>query len=101
GDSAPGGTSNGAPRGGTVVSVIVTVGDTGIGIPHADQERIFERFYRVDAARSREAGGTGLGLAITKHLVELHGGRMWVESEVGSGSEFHFSVPIARHGTTI
>ncbi|MGB6201006.1 MAG: ATP-binding protein [Candidatus Acidiferrales bacterium] len=101
GDSAPRDTSNGAPRGGTVVSVIVTVGDTGIGIPHTDQERIFERFYRVDAARSREAGGTGLGLAITKHLVELHGGRMWVESEVGSGSEFHFSVPIARHGTTI
>jgi two-component system phosphate regulon sensor histidine kinase PhoR len=76
--------------------IAVTVGDTGIGIPHSDQERIFERFYRVDAARSREAGGTGLGLAITKHLVELHGGRIWVESEVGSGSEFHFSVPIAR-----
>jgi two-component system, OmpR family, phosphate regulon sensor histidine kinase PhoR len=75
--------------------VAVTVGDTGIGIPHSDQERIFERFYRVDAARSREAGGTGLGLAITKHLVELHGGRIWVESEVGSGSEFHFSVPLA------
>jgi two-component system phosphate regulon sensor histidine kinase PhoR len=77
-------------------SIAVTVGDTGIGIPHSDQERIFERFYRVDAARSREAGGTGLGLAITKHLVELHGGRIWVESEVGSGSEFHFSVPVAR-----
>jgi two-component system phosphate regulon sensor histidine kinase PhoR len=76
-------------------SVAVTVGDTGIGIPHADQQRIFERFYRVDAARSREAGGTGLGLAITKHLVELHGGRIWVESEVGRGSKFNFSVPVS------
>lgn len=73
--------------------VIFTVSDTGIGIPKADQPRIFERFYRVDVARSREAGGTGLGLAIAKHLVEVHGGRLWVESEVGQGSEFHFSVP--------
>lgn len=74
--------------------VIFTVSDTGIGIPQVDQPRIFERFYRVDAARSREAGGTGLGLAIAKHLVEVHGGRLWVESEVGQGSQFHFSVPI-------
>ncbi len=74
--------------------VILTVADTGIGIPAADQPRIFERFYRVDAARSREAGGTGLGLAIAKHLVEAQGGRIWVESEVGQGSQFHFSVPI-------
>ena len=74
--------------------IILTVSDTGIGIPKADQSRIFERFYRVDAARSREAGGTGLGLAIAKHLVEVHGGRLWVESEVGNGSQFHFSVPL-------
>jgi len=74
--------------------VIFTVSDTGIGIPQVDQPRIFERFYRVDAARSREAGGTGLGLAIAKHLVEVHNGRLWVESEVGVGSQFHFSVPI-------
>jgi two-component system, OmpR family, phosphate regulon sensor histidine kinase PhoR len=80
---------------GAFSGVVVTVGDTGIGIPQSDQQRIFERFYRVDAARSREAGGTGLGLAITKHLVELHGGRIWVESEVGRGSQFHFSVPVA------
>jgi len=73
---------------------VFTVSDTGIGIPTADQPRIFERFYRVDAARSREAGGTGLGLAIAKHLVEVHGGRVWVESEVGVGSRFHFSVPL-------
>jgi len=74
--------------------VIVTVSDTGIGIPKADQPRIFERFYRVDVARSREAGGTGLGLAIAKHLVDVHGGRLWVESEVSQGSQFHFSVPV-------
>ena len=74
---------------------IVSVDDTGIGIPLADQERIFERFYRVDAARSREAGGTGLGLSIAKHIVEAHGGRLWVESEVGHGSKFSFSVSLA------
>ena len=74
--------------------VTFTVSDTGIGIPQADQPRIFERFYRVDVARSREVGGTGLGLSIAKHLVEGHGGRIWVESEVGHGSQFHFSVPI-------
>jgi two-component system, OmpR family, phosphate regulon sensor histidine kinase PhoR len=74
--------------------VIFTVADTGIGIPRSDQPRIFERFYRVDAARSREAGGTGLGLSIAKHLIEVHGGRIWVESEVGEGSQFHFSIPV-------
>lgn len=73
---------------------VVTVADTGIGIPKAEQARIFERFYRVDDARSREAGGTGLGLAIAKHVVESHGGRIWVESSVGEGSKFHFSVPL-------
>ena len=74
--------------------VTFTVSDTGIGIPRADQSRIFERFYRVDVARSREVGGTGLGLSIARHLVEVHGGRIWVESEVGQGSQFHFTVPI-------
>jgi len=75
--------------------VIFTVADTGIGIPESDLERIFERFYRVDSARSREAGGTGLGLAIARHIVDAHGGRISVESAVGQGSRFHFTVPFA------
>jgi len=74
---------------------VFTVSDTGVGIPLAAQERIFERFYRVDAARSREVGGTGLGLSISKHIVEAHGGKIWVESDVGHGSRFHFSIPLA------
>ena len=74
---------------------VVTVEDTGIGIPLADQERIFERFYRVDAGRSREAGGTGLGLSIARHIIDAHGGRLWVESEVGHGSRFSFSLALA------
>ena len=73
--------------------VTITVADTGIGIPSTDQERIFERFYRVDAARSREEGGTGLGLSIARHIVEALGGRLSVESEVGRGSRFSFTVP--------
>ena len=76
--------------------MVIEVTDTGIGIPLIDQERIFERFYRVDAARSREAGGTGLGLSIAKHIIDAHDGRLWVESTVGEGSRFSFSIPMAN-----
>jgi two-component system phosphate regulon sensor histidine kinase PhoR len=73
--------------------IVVAVSDTGIGIPKADQERIFERFYRVDAARSRESGGTGLGLSVAKHLVEAQGGHIEVQSEIGRGSTFSVVLP--------
>nr|NNM89946.1 PAS domain-containing protein [Bacilli bacterium] len=74
--------------------VIVSVIDTGVGIPAADIGRVFERFYRVDKMRARTSGGTGLGLAIVKHLVEAHGGHVSVQSEVGVGSRFFFDLPL-------
>lgn len=73
----------------------VMVADTGVGIPQKELPRIFERFYRVDKARSREVGGTGLGLSIVKHLVAAHGGSVGVESEPGKGSRFWFTLPLA------
>jgi len=73
--------------------VMISVRDTGVGIPEADQERIFERFYQVADSLRREQGGLGLGLSIAKGLVELQGGRIWVQSKVGRGSTFTFTLP--------
>jgi two-component system phosphate regulon sensor histidine kinase PhoR len=73
--------------------VEVSVQDDGPGIPPDALERIFERFYRVDKARSRDQGGTGLGLAIVKHLVQSHGGRVWASSRLNQGATFYFTLP--------
>ncbi|MBU6401628.1 MAG: hypothetical protein KGS61_15030, partial [Verrucomicrobia bacterium] len=74
----------------------VWVRDDGPGIPPEAKERVFERFYRIDKARSREQGGTGLGLAIVKHIVQAHGGEVRVESEPGHGATFRFTLPVAE-----
>jgi two-component system phosphate regulon sensor histidine kinase PhoR len=74
--------------------VELCVADDGPGIPPEARERVFERFYRVDKARSRDAGGTGLGLAIVKHIIQSHGGKVWVESEPGQGAQFYFTLPV-------
>lgn len=76
--------------------LLVAVADNGIGIPSQDVQRIFERFYKVDRARTRNQGGTGLGLAIAKHLVEGHGGRLWAASSEGKGSTFYFTLPLVE-----
>ena len=72
----------------------VDVSDTGPGIPPEERERIFEKFHQIDNSNTRTKGGTGLGLAIAKDIVELHGGRIWVESTVGRGSTFRMELPV-------
>jgi len=74
-----------------MIEVFVT--DDGPGIPTESLDRVFERFYRVDKARSRDQGGTGLGLSIVKHIVQSHGGEVWAESEYGKGATFYFTLP--------
>jgi CheY-like chemotaxis protein/two-component sensor histidine kinase len=92
------------PDGGEVVvsaqseaeEIQITVGDTGIGISDEDQERIFSRFFRADSPPVQSTPGTGLGLSIVRSLVELHGGEIWLESELGEGSSFSFTLPVAE-----
>ena len=91
-----------SPKGGTITikgevsenEALVTVADEGIGIPLRDRDRIFDRFYRVEDDLTKSTQGTGLGLYICKTLIEAHGGRIWVDSELGKGSRFTFSLPI-------
>jgi CheY-like chemotaxis protein len=77
------------------IDVVVSIADQGMGIPPEAQEKLFTKFYRVDNASTRKIGGTGLGLAIVKEIVEAHGGHIWLESVVGEGSKFYFSLPKA------
>jgi signal transduction histidine kinase len=78
--------------------LVYRVSDTGIGIPKDQLDRVFDQFRQVDATITREYGGTGLGLSITRRIVELHGGRIWVDSELGKGSTFSFAVPVRAAG---
>ncbi|NTU62663.1 MAG: cell wall metabolism sensor histidine kinase WalK, partial [Chloroflexi bacterium] len=90
-----------SPRGGTIVIEVKDAGDviqldvqdTGVGIPTDKLERVFDRFYQVDGSATRRFGGAGLGLAIARRIVEAHGGHIWVQSEVGTGSAFAFTLP--------
>jgi len=92
-----------SPQGGTITvrlcngqgHVRADVIDEGIGIPQDKQSRIFERFYQVDGSSTRQFGGTGLGLAIVQEIVEAHGGTISVASELGAGSTFSFTIPVA------
>jgi len=75
--------------------VLVSVQDTGTGIPPEDLPHVFERFYRADRSRARSTGGSGLGLTIAKQIVEAHGGQIWAQSWLGAGSTFAFSLPLS------
>ena len=73
---------------------LVSVSDTGPGLSEADQKKIFEEFRQADSSSTRKKGGTGLGLSIAKRIIEMHGGRIWVESNLGKGSTFRFTLPV-------
>ena len=73
---------------------LVSVSDTGPGLSEADQQKIFEEFHQADSSTTRKKGGTGLGLSIAKRIIEMHGGRIWVESSPGNGSTFRFTLPV-------
>lgn len=87
-----------AARQASATEMVVSLGDNGPGIPAVDIPHLFERFYRVEKGRGRETGGTGLGLSIVKHIMQLHGGRAWVESELGKGTTFFCSLPLRESG---
>ena len=74
--------------------IVVSIKDQGMGIPKSNLAKIFERFYRVDKARTRKLGGTGLGLAIAKEIIEAHDGRIWADSQEGKGTTIYFTLPI-------
>ncbi|OYT42133.1 MAG: hypothetical protein B6U86_00895 [Candidatus Altiarchaeales archaeon ex4484_43] len=77
-------------------NILVKVKDTGIGISKENINKLFTKFYQVDSSLSRRYGGTGLGLAICKKIVEAHGGKIWVDSELGKGSTFQFTLPVKK-----
>jgi two-component system phosphate regulon sensor histidine kinase PhoR len=87
-------TVGGRPTDTGMIEAYVT--DDGPGIPQEALDRVFERFYRVDKARSRDQGGTGLGLSIVKHIIQSHGGEVWAESELGKGATFYFTLPATK-----
>jgi two-component system sensor histidine kinase VicK len=91
-----------SPEGGEIViagevkedKVVVSVSDNGVGIPPEHRDKVFERFYRADSPLTHATSGSGLGLSIAKGHVEAHGGEVWLESTVGKGSKFYFSLPL-------
>ncbi len=79
-----------------MVLFLVSISDTGPGLSEADLQKIFEEFHQVDSSSTRQKGGTGLGLSIAKKIIEMHGGHIWVESNLGKGSTFWFTLPFSR-----